>query len=231
MSVEQIPTKPSMGRSIITHDPASRFFPARGFLMQDAVPRKNKTWRRGVAYNQGPTSSCVGQTLKGMLNTGPFSGQVSYSRRSRYDALDFYRNGQSYDQWPGAEPEYYGTSALGVCKHLQGQGIISEYRWCFGVDDVIDTLVQHGPVGIGIWWYSGMFTTDVQGFIRPVGRKEGGHEVELHGVNVDDEYVIGTNSWGRSWGAGGRFKLSWEHLDQLLEDDGDAVTLVKLGGA
>jgi C1A family cysteine protease len=54
----------------------------------------------------------------------------------------------------------------------------------------------------------------------------GGHEVELHGVDISSKYVIGTNSWGADWGVKGRFKLSWENLDRLLQEDGDAVTVV-----
>lgn len=227
MTVEKIHTEPTMGRSIITHDPASRAFPAMGLLALPSVPRRDRTWRRGVVYDQGPTSSCVGQTFKGILNSAPVSTGLKYQVRTRLDAVDLYRNAQRFDQWPGEEPDYEGTSALGACKYLQGQGLISEYRWCFGVDDVIDTLVQHGPVGIGVVWYGGMMNTDSSGFVHPTGSKVGGHEVEINGVNVKGRYVIGTNSWGAGWGVKGRFKLSWDDLGTLLDDDGDAVTVVR----
>lgn len=226
--VEEIPTTPQMGRSIIEHDPQSFDYPARGFLMKPGLARRDKTWRRGRAYDQGSTSSCVGQTVKGVLNTSPLSAEVPYRTRAAYDAYSFYRNGQDYDEWPGEEPDYFGTSANGVCKYLKKTGVISEYRWCFGLDDVIDTLVQHGPVAIGVWWYERMMTTDADGFIKPSGRQIGGHEVELHGVKIDDEYVIGTNSWGLGWGVRGRFNLRWTDLDSLLRDQGDAVTITRL---
>lgn len=226
MSTEKIPTRPQMGRSLIEHDPKSRAFPARGVLMQPTVERRNKTWRRPTAYDQGQTSSCVGQTLKGVISTSPLTSLIPYSKRRSLTALEIYHGAQVNDDWPGEEPTYYGTSALGACKYLQGLSLIKEYRWCFGADDVIDTLVQHGPVAIGIWWYDGMWKTDDKGFLHPTGKKVGGHEVELHGVNVDKKYVIGTNSWGTDWGANGRFYISWDDLDTILEDDGDAVTIV-----
>lgn len=228
MTVEKIHTEPSMGRSIVTHDPASRAFPAMGLLALPGAPRHDRTWRRGKPYDQGQTSSCVAQTMKGILNTGPISGRIAYRTRTRMDAIDLYRNAQLYDQWPGAEPDYEGTSALGACKYLQKQGIISEYRWCFGVDDVIDTVIQHGPVGIGVWWHAGMMATDGDGFIHPTGSQVGGHEVEINGVNVRGRYVVGTNSWGVDWGVKGRFKLSWDDLGRLLDADGDAVTVVSV---
>lgn len=226
--VEAIPTKPGMGRSIIEHDDRSREFAARGTLFREGAARRNRTHRRGRAYDQGETSSCVGQTVKGVLNTAPLSKQVAYGKRTKYDAFQFYREGQDWDEWAGEEPEYYGTSANGVCKYLRHAGVISEYRWCFGLDDVIDTLVQHGPVAIGTYWWTGMWDTDPNGFIIPTGRREGGHETELIGVNVDEEYVIGMNSWGPGWGEDGRYKISWAHLDTLLRDDGDALTITAL---
>jgi hypothetical protein len=228
IQVKVIPTNPLLGRSLIEHDDRSRAYPTRGVLTVPGVTRVNKTWRRGAAYDQGPTSSCVAQTFKGTLNTAPFSSQVSYSLRTRYDALDFYRGGQLSDEWPGEEPTYSGTSANGVCKYLKSKSLISEYRWCFGLDDVLDTLVQHGPVGIGIWWYDSMFATDASGFISPTGSKAGGHEVELIGINVTGRYVTGMNSWGSLWGVNGRFKLTWNSLGSLLQDDGDATTVVSL---
>jgi Papain family cysteine protease len=226
--VEKITTVPGMGRALIEHDPESRNYPVMGALVRQGVTRRNKTWRRShSAYDQGQTSSCVGQTFRGVLNTSPLTAQIPLATRRLYPAMKIYENAQKLDQWPGEEPTYYGTSALGALRYLFNEGVIKEYRWCFGLNDVLDTLSAYGPVGIGVWWHDAMMGTDSRGFIKPVGQKIGGHEVELHGINIDSRYVIGTNSWGTDWGVNGRFKLSWDNLDLLLQDDGDAATVVK----
>lgn len=226
--VEKIDTKPGMGRALIEHDPRSRDFPVRGAVIPRAVTRRSKTWRRAhAAYDQGSSSTCVGQTFRGIINTGPNTAQIPLETRKKYTAAKIYQNAQKLDQWPGEEPVYYGTSALGALKYLANEGIVKEYRWCFGLDDVLDTLSAYGPVGIGVWWWSGMMRTDSSGFIYPTGYREGGHEVELHGINISSKYVIGTNSWGRDWGINnGRFRIKWDDLEELLMDDGDAATVV-----
>lgn len=225
--IEQIPTLPGMGRSLIHHDPRSRAFRARALVPKAQSEPRTKTWRRGQAYDQGSSSTCVAQTGKGVLNSSPLSSAVSYDRRSAYDTWDFYRGAQQRDEWPGESPTYEGTSGLGLCKYLTERGLIAEYRWCFGLQDTLLTLSHFGPVGIGVWWWNGMFDPDERGLIHPTGTKAGGHEVELIGVDVDREEVIGMNSWGETWGDRGRFRLSWFDLDMLLSDGGDAFVVVR----
>lgn len=221
----KIDTLPGMGRSIIQHDDKSKAFRAvRGLVA--IQPIRDRVWRRGGPYDQGQTSTCVAQTGKGMLNTSPASSLVPYSTRSKYSIFDFYDGARENDEW---EPNdsYDGTSGLGLCKYLTQRGIISEYRWCFGLQDVLLTLSHIGPVGLGIWWYTGMFYPDADGFITPTGQQEGGHEVELHGISASGKYVIGTNSWGRDWGQNGRFKLRFGELERLLNEQGDAFVIVR----
>lgn len=228
MTAVSIPTRPGMGRSLIDHDPRSRAFPARA-LLTGAPARQTRTWRRGAAYDQGQTSTCVAQSFKGVLNTAPASAVVPYATRTRYDAVgDFYPGAQRNDQWPGEEPAYQGTSALGMCRYLALKGVIHEYRWCFGLDDVLDTLSALGPVAIGVNWRERMFYPDPDGLIHPGGSVAGGHEVELIGLDVSRRRVTGMNSWGALWGDRGRFYLSWDDLALLLDDEGDATTLVGL---
>lgn len=223
MTVWQVKHHPLMGRSIVTHDPRSWHYPV-GLLLDQNVPRRTRTWRRGRAYDQGPTSSCVGQTLKGLLNTAPTTARIRSSVRNAYDAMHIYREAQKFDEWPGVD--YEGTSALGACEYLRSVSVIQGYYWCFTLDQVLDCLGQRGAVGIGVQWRSGMWDTDSDGFVHAQGDVVGGHEVELHGIDVKNRFVIGTNSWGTSWGMGGRFRLSWDDLRVLLDGGGDAVTLV-----
>lgn len=218
-----IPTLPGMGRSLIHHDERSKAF--RATALTDQTKPRDRTWRRGQAYNQGQTPECVAYTGKGLLNTTPFSHAVDYDIRSEYDPDVFYNGARQNDEWPGEA--YDGTSALGLCKYLKSQGIVSEYRWCFGLNDVLLTLSHVGPVGIGILWTNDMFDPDADGLITPTGGEAGGHEVELIGLDVSEKVVIGMNSWGPNWGHHGRFKLRWVDLETLLNDNGDAVVLLK----
>jgi len=181
-----------------------------------------KTWRRGTAYDQGQTPQCVAFTGKGILNTAPWSGMVPYRTRIRYSTQEFYDGAQRNDQWPGEN--YDGTSALGLGKYLLSKGLISEYRWNFGLADTLLALSYTGPVGIGVDWWTKMFSP-VDGFVEIGGQVEGGHEVELIGVNVEHEYVIGMNSWGPYWGLNGRFRMRYDTLNQLLMSGGDSVVL------
>jgi hypothetical protein len=213
-----------MGRSIVEHDERSKMFRAVDLVPDDA-PLVSKTWRRGGPYDQGQTSTCVAQTGKGLLNTSPFSSRVDYDIRSKYSTEELYEGAQQMDEWPGES--YDGTSALGLCKYLQSRALISEYRWCFGLQDVLRTLSHVGPVGIGVYWYSDMFRPTPEGIITPTGGVEGGHEVELIGVDVTHKTVIGMNSWGPNWGMKGRFKIRWNDLESLLNNDGDAIVLLK----
>jgi len=222
-----IPTHPLMGRSLIEHDERSKNYPARGLLGVDQLKPRDRVWRRGGAYDQGPSSTCVPHTGKGLLNTAPMSSRVPYYRRSKYDPYAWYPEVQRRDEWPGESPDYEGTSGLGLCKFFLDHGFISEYRACFGLQDVLLTLSHIGPVALGIWWKSHMWQTDSDGFLSVSGENEGGHEVELIGVDVSEKSVIGMNSWGESWGVNGRFKMTWEGLETLLAEQGDAYVIIK----
>jgi hypothetical protein len=215
------PKDRGLGR-LVEHDPRSRQF--RALTLAPTEQLVTKTWRRGQAYDQGSTPQCVAYTGKGILNTAPLSGYVDYDVRSRYDPAAWYSAAQMYDEWPGEN--YDGTSALGLCKALKVLGFLNQYRWCFGLEETLVTLSHLGPVAIGVGWRTGMWDTDSNGFIRAVGGDEGGHEVELIGINVPGQYVIGMNSWGPYWGVNGRFKLSFLDLGVLLADQGDAVVLL-----
>lgn len=187
-----------------------------------AVPI-TKTWRRGGAYDQGSLPQCVAYAGKGLLNSAPMSSLVDYDIRSRYSTQDFYDGAQRLDQWEGEN--YDGTSALGLGKYLLERGLISRYRWCFGLQDVLLALSYEGPVAIGVNWYTGMFSPNSNGYIAPTGQVEGGHEVELIGIDTTNKRVIGMNSWGTGWGIKGRFLMDYAVLDRLLVEQGDAVML------
>lgn len=219
-----IPTRPGMGRAIIDHDPRNLDYPTRGVLHTEDAPIVEKVWRRGGAYDQGQTPQCVAYTAKGMLNTAPFSAAEPYYRRSKYDPSTFYAGAQRMDEWPGED--YDGTSGRGVLRYLMSIGIITEYRWCFGLTDLLQTLSHHGPVSVGAWWKSGMWQPDSNGLVRYQGSRDGGHQFEAIGVHPKVEEVEFMNTWSERWGLRGRFRMKFDQVDLMLADDADAHTFV-----
>lgn len=215
-----------LGRTIVDHDERNLDFPMRGAFFDPEEPLRDRTWRRGEAYDQGQTSQCVAFTGKGILNSAPISSLVPYSVRRKFSTQEFYDGAQLHDQWPGVG--YDGTSARGLMRYLSSVGLVKEYRWCFGLQDVLATLAHYGPVALGVNWYESMFYPKGEdGLLSVEGPVVGGHEVELIGLDISEHTVIGMNSWGEEWGDRGRFRLSWVDLDRLLKEDGDAVTVTK----
>lgn len=219
-----------LGR-LVEFDERSRQYPAR-FELDPSLPLESKTWRRPGALDQGQTPECVGFSLYGALQSQPLTSLYSLEQRTEWSPLAIYRHAQKRDQWPGED--YEGTSVLGGARALRKHGIISEFQWCFGLSDVLNTLSQTGPVVIGITWLNSMFDQPNTGpgytpdpmLVDWASGQAGGHAIELHGIDVEEGLVIGTNSWGLYWGDEGRFYLRWEDLEDLLNADGEALTLI-----
>jgi hypothetical protein len=162
--------------------------------------------------------------------TIPWRRGLTKSEKAEVDEARIYMRAQELDPWPGSEtvdPRYEGTSTLAGFKAAAEFGYISAYRWCFGGDDVRRVLSGYGPVVIGINWYASFDDTTSNGVLRydPDSGLRGGHAICLVGINVKRRDVTGVNSWGASWGRNGRFSMSWDILDALLEQDGDAATV------
>lgn len=147
-------------------------------------------------------------------------------------AREVYHEAQKIDPWeggsyPGASPQYEGTSVLAGIKILQKKGYILEYRWCFGIDDLAMAVGYKGPAILGIPWYEGMFEPWSCGHLHTSGRVVGGHAILCKGVNVKDQTFTLHNSWGEAWGDGGDALISWEEMDKLLHEQGEAVIPVR----
>jgi hypothetical protein len=123
--------------------------------------------------------------------------------------------------------QYDGTSTLDGAKELKDRGEISEYRWAFGLEQVILALGNVGPVVLGIPWYDSMYDAP-NGELKVSGSKVGGHCILARGVSVTKGYVILRNSWGPDWGLGGDARISFDDLGRLLADDGEAVVPIKV---
>jgi hypothetical protein len=200
-------------------DERSKQFPIRALIGD--VPLKSKKWTCLPRLDQGQEGACVGFGWSHELAADPVRVKVTDTT-----AMTLYRRAQQLDEWPGEA--YNGTSVLAGAKAVQEQGHMAEYRWAFGVDDVLATLSAHGPVVIGVDWMAGMMNTDANGYIVPTGEVVGGHCTLLRGlIRERGRWVtVGRQSWGRTWGVGGDFKLAAADLDVLLKNAGEAVVPV-----
>lgn len=201
-------------------DERSRQYPIRA-LLGTAVPRVSRTWACPTWLDQGNDGACVGFGWAHELVSDPVRVPESYD-----SAMVIYNRAKQLDQWPGEE--YSGTSVLGGAKAVQESGHMPEYRWAFGLDDVIDTVCAHGPVVIGIDWWSTMMEPDEYGFVTLTGgHPVGGHCLLIRGVACVRKYFRLRNSWGRGWGVDGDCRISWDDMGRLLANQGDACVPVR----
>jgi C1A family cysteine protease len=137
-----------------------------------------------------------------------------------------YDEAQKVDEWPGEG--YGGTSVRAGAKVLQALGFISEYRWARDLTDITQALLENGPVVVGMNWYSDMFDADEAGLLHVAGDIAGGHAFVLDGISVPHKLIRLKNSWGKSWSHNGFAYLSFDDVERLLHEDGEAALAVEI---
>lgn len=196
-------------------DTRSLAFPIRALL--EAKPKfRSYTWRCDQYNDQGSEGACVGFAWSHELAARP----VEVKQVNENWALGIYARARFLDEWPGED--YDGTSVIAGAKAVKEQGYISEYRWAFGLDDLRLAVGYKGPAVLGLNWYGGMYEPDGYGFIYPDGGLLGGHAILCVGVSEKRKCFRLHNSWGPSWGHGGDCFISFDHMNQLLHEQGEA---------
>lgn len=208
---------------IVQFDERSRNFPVRA-TVGDKKPR-SYTWRCLEQFDQGPDGACVGFGVTHELIARPAEVQ---GLSAKFAKEEIYWEAQKIDPWeggsyPGAAPFYEGTSILAGCKVAKKLGWIESYRWAFGIEDLKLGVGYNGPALIGVGWYGGMFTPDENNYIHVNGYCYGGHCVLVNAINVKEERFTIQNSWGADWGKNGQAYISFDDMDKLLKDYGEAV--------
>lgn len=185
----------------------------------EALPRAT-FWRTGPVLDQGNTSQCVGYSWRQWLSSWPLP------TRDGPQAAEIYAAAQQADEWPGAEPDYYGTSVRAGAKVLAELGHIVQYTWAFDMPTVRKFVLTKGPVVFGTNWYSEMFEPK-NGLVRPRGANEGGHAYLCIGYTANQRMFRFINSWGAEWGQAGRFWIHEDDVARLITEGGEACAPVE----
>ena len=211
------------------YDPRSMNYKADA--LKTSSRRVSRYWWSGPQLDQGVEGACVGHAVVGSLLSSP---RRSWARigKPQVAAFGYYRMAQYLDQWEGEN--YDGTSVLAGAKVAHKAGMVSEYRWCTGIDDVAYSVLNHGPVVLGIPWKDSMFDPKPSGLMDCSGTDIGGHAIYVTGFSYSrrlrDEpvgpYFKFKNSWGKSWGRNGSGYLAYDDLAKLLQN-GEACLFIK----
>lgn len=212
---------------------------SRGYGVRTIVAPQGELTKRlwpipsWLPLDQGQEGACVGFGWSAELAVEPVSVPVTNGF-----ALRLYHAAQAIDKAEGRDyPD--GATTLAGAKAAKNMGLISAYRWCFGIDEVTDALVVRGPVVLGINWYDGMYETDTNGLVSVNGPLVGGHcisltgywpyKISVNGRSTKDNSPFGqdvyewVNSWGKMYGRAGVGFIRRSDLDRLLKEDGEAV--------
>lgn len=207
-------------------DERSRDYPVRDIL-GDAVVRHSQNWLCELWLDQLQEGACVGFACAHEAGADP----VVVKGLTDTIARDIYKRAQVIDEWPGEN--YEGTSVLAGAKIMVQMELWKEYRWAFGIDDVIDTLVQKGPVVFGTPWYQSMFQPGVDGRMRIEGVASGGHAYLGNNLEWEAGKIWIHNSWmkkpdgkGSFWGINGNAWMPIEDFDKLLRQGGQVMVPV-----
>lgn len=202
----------------------------KNFLMQTVLPAKasvrtSRYWSAsGWWGNQEQTSECVAYSWTHWVEDGPVT---QTGKAPIVIPNEIYREAQKVDQWQGEA--YDGTSVRAGAKVLQTRGFIKEYTWAWDVDTVIQAILEKGPVVVGTLWTYDMFFPDVDtAIITPTGNSAGGHAYLINGVNTKKKLFRIKNSWGRAWGNKGHAYISFDDMDKLIKNQGEACLALEI---
>lgn len=209
-----------LGRLVVP-DPRDAGYPLRT-LLEAAPPQPLPTarqWVTGPILDQGQKPQCVGYGCRDWLSAAPNSDH----RRSPAPST-LYRMAQQRD---GIAGKHDGSTVRAGLQALQDLKRVASYHWAASIDDVVQWLLGHGPVILGVSWYEAMFEPDANGLIRIGGSVAGGHCLLAVGVDTIARTATLQQSWGVSWGRHGLCDISLDDLARLLREDGEAAAALE----
>lgn len=161
--------------------------------------------RRDVRLDQGVSSACE------RFSVGNASVPQGLTPTNA-QCLAGYHRAQELDEWPGAEPRYYGTSGNGACKAAREEGIVKS--WWYVPEDRPEYIVAAILFGYAVqWsgvWTEGMAWPNDAAVMSSAGAPIGGHATVFDGWIGPWGLLRVVNSWSEEWGKDGVAYLSWD---------------------
>lgn len=205
---------------LVRFDERSRAFPVRSLVPEHMRDPRSQEWPLALRLDQGREGACTGFAVAHEAAAEP----DPIPDLTEADAHAVYHRARQLDEWPGED--YEGSSVIAAVQAGMERGWYHEYRWAFGLDDLVLALGWLGPAILGVSWYEGMEDPDRNGHLHADGAELGGHAITATAVDVDNRRVRLTNSWGPDWGDGGCAWIAWHDLDLLLGRQGEACVPV-----
>lgn len=183
--------------------------------------------------DQGQVGACTGFASVACAYREPFvPGPTSQPfAADNAGGLSWYRRNTAEDGFAGTyEPEDTGSDGLTASKVAVETGQASGYQAALDLDSSLLALMAT-PGITGIPWFNSMFNPETGGLLSVdvTSGQAGGHELCVDEIVAADDpgngtgvmLVGGPNSWGTSWGAGGRWYLRASDWWELRKRDGD----------
>lgn len=203
-------------------DIRDELFPVSSILPTTSFITEKYWYPDGWWGNQGQTTHCVAFSWLHWIEDGPVVQDFDAKRvKPMVDPKAFYTACRDRDGIPGTD--YLGTSVRAGAKVLKELGLITEYRWATNINEVINTLLNVGPMVVGTKWFKNMNTPNAKGIIDIGGTQDGGHAYVLNGIDTKKGYIRIKNSWGRdTWGVQGHAFIKIDDFQKLLASRGEA---------
>lgn len=221
--VEKRPVRAKLGRHV-GHDTRSLNY----LVPETTTTFETVKWAMpGPVLDQGNLGACTGFATATCLNHSPY---YVGKNEGNADGITIYSAATRLDSYPGNYPPTdTGSDGLSAAKAAVKLGLISGYLH-ITTPAALASALAVGPVIVGTDWYESMFDPDANGLLT-VDKSSGvagGHEYCLDEITSDNRFGF-TNSWGDSWGVGGRFYMVQGDFLALLKAKGDATHFVPLG--
>jgi hypothetical protein len=187
------------------------------------TPRTSRYWSARQILDQGVEGACVGHGVTGAITASPIRLGLRYPQDT---AFGMYYGSRRIDEWEGES--YDGTSVNAGMKLARELGFISGWEWCQTPDGLKATVLEQGPVVVGMWLNEGFRQPDAEGLVDLTGPIIGGHCMYVTAFTARRVFSRYTgpvyqlaNSWGTGWGRRGFLYLRAADLEVQFALEGE----------